>query len=460
MFPSEKLFPYSFTSRIYKPGTFFAYLTYTVGEADKETPYALIIIQDGRHDEIAEVSKRLYEEGKAPAALIVGIHCGYRTTADGEVRFCRSEEYDALDPSYGDFLINEFIPHVIEQTGLPVSDDPDRHLIAGGSSGAICSLIAGWFHPEYFRRFYLNSPAFLSFGKGHELTTLLRLSETKPFRIAMEYSENEPNVYFGDLRLAAQQAESAFLYSGYEYQSRYFPGEDHCSRFHCIETLYDVFAFLWRDYKTKPVAPLHQQPRTEDIFAPGDGWIPRAAMPEERPETGGIGTYRVSDNRILFTPTGGTERVVAEGNFAELRQVAFSAHQKLLYVADAGRDCLYEYTIGTDGSLSDRYRHGILPIRADFIKPGAYSLCVDDVDRIYAATELGIQCVTSWNEVEAILELPDCRTPVVKIAFGGEDGRELYAETVDGRVYSRRLKHAGRCTVTEVPEDYSSRFVY
>ena len=49
---------------------------------------------------------------------------------------------------------------------------------------------------------------------------------------------------------------------------------------------------------------------------------------------------------------------------------------------------------------------------------------------------------------------------MTKLVFGGEGYRYLYASTEDGRIFRRKMEHAGRASVTNPPEDYMKKFVY
>ena len=431
--------------RRFKPGTLFRYSFTTVGEGSEREPYALVVLHDGRSDRVVGASERLYREGKAPACLIIGVSSGTMLPYDDPdlppdcERGVRYDDYDVFDPAYGDFLIEELIPRVIAESGCPVSRDPDRHLIAGSSSGGVSSFTVAWFHPDCFHRLYISSPSFLAMGKGDEVLPLIRKAETKPFRIVMHYSGDEPNDYFGDLKAADVTAESAFAYAGYDVTVVFHPNQGHgYSYYGPDDTVYEALAEVWRDYGTKPAAPLHQSPRMDDILLPGEGWEPTEAFPEPAEQKSVHGTYRAEHGRILFTPKGGEPVVVAEG-FSASPDIALSSDQRRLYVADAARGCVSFYRIRPDGTLDERYPHGMLHIKPDFKIPGAVSICVDEVDRVYAATELGIQCIISFGIVEAILDLPAGRVPR-RLRF---DGPYLCAET-DAGCFRRRLKHGGR----------------
>ena len=98
--------------------------------------------------------------------------------------------------------------------------------------------------------------------------------------------------------------------------------------------------------------------------------------------------------------------------------------------------------IGDDGSLKDRFLLCSLHTATDMKTPGAVSMCVDENDRIYAATELGIQVIRSAGIINAIFEYPTDER-VTDISFDMNDQRVLYLKTDKG-VYKRELLVSGR----------------
>ena len=54
-------------------------------------------------------------------------------------------------------------------------------------------------------------------------------------------------------------------------------------------------------------------------------------------------------------------------------------------------------------ALDGIYLFAVLHIPTDFKTPGAWDLCVDSEDRVYAVTELEIQCIRSFGLVDVIL---------------------------------------------------------
>ena len=124
------------------------------------------------------------------------------------------------------------------------------------------------------------------------------------------------------------------------------------------------------------------------------------------------------------------------GGFSQISSLLISSDKWRLYIGDCRRGCVYAATIEKDGSLSGIYCHGTLHLKNDFSVPGALDLCVDSEDRLYVATEIGIQTVRSFGLIDVILVNPDGKTAnKIEISSDGY----LYAMTVDG-VYRRKLK--------------------
>ena len=425
----------------------FSYSVTVIGEGDEAHPYSLIVNHDGMNTALVEAQERLYHEGKAPAAVVIGVSPAFHEKPDGSGSWeLRVVNYARFDSDYSDFLVNELIPHVLREHPFPISHDPDRHLVAGTSCGGVSSFMVAWFHPEFFHRIYMGSPAFCAMDKADELIALIRKHEPLPFRIHMEYSENEPDEYYGNIRTTDINVENALAYSGYDYQCLYFPGEGHASRYGSTDAFLTALSFLWRDYETVPLAPKHQPERFGWVVDPDSVWEACSDFPAKPVEEIAAGTYSVKDNRILFTDRAGNERIAADDRYRDLRAVCLSSDRQRLFTADAGTPAVYAYTVYPDGRLGPRYLFATLHDKPLWEIPGAWSLCADsghgNDERVYAATELGIQCMFALCIVEVIFDLPSRAIPE-EIAFGGEGDRYLYAKTKAG-VFRRPMKNAGR----------------
>lgn len=389
----------------YKPGSVLEYRICVSPGADESA--ALLVHHDGLNEAEVNAMQALHAEGKAPACVAVGLRSGSLTMADGTVRAMRLNEYDVFDREYADLLTEELIPELTRRHGLRYSSDPDMHMISGGSSGGISAFQVAWYRTDFFRRLYISSPSFLAMDRGDEYIALIRKFETKPFRIYMEYSENEPNDYFGSSYCAALSAKMALEFAGYDLQCVYWPGEGHCSRYGDAETQAKGFAWLWKDWETVPLSAPRNSPRVEKVADRNTAWEACGAFPED----------------------------AADGT-----QVLSSDRQRM-YICDPDSGDILMYPVKADGSLGGRYLQCRLHIAPGFEHPGAYDMCVDEEDRIYAATELGIQCIRSYGLADAILALPGNTVPR-RVAFGGADGHTLYAQT-DCGVFCRRMPHRG-----------------
>ena len=146
--------------------------------------------------------------------------------------------YDFFDREYSDFLVYELIPHIIKEHGIRFSKSPDMHYVSGASSGGLSAFVIAWFHSDYFHRVCMCSPSFLAMGRGNEVPYLIRKYETKPLRIYEEYSENEPNDYFGWSRGVDEVASWALTFANYDFKCVYFENEGHSSRYYNEEEAY------------------------------------------------------------------------------------------------------------------------------------------------------------------------------------------------------------------------------
>lgn len=435
-----------FYSTVYKPGAYFDCVIHIPEECRGGEPCALLVNHDGLNPREAAVMYKLAREGKAPYCVTLGIYPGgLMSSADASFGL-RLDCYDAYDSAYGDFIIRELIPAVAARYELNISDSPDMHMISGGSSGGISAFNIAFFNSDYFHRVYMSSPSFLSMVKGDEIPSLIRKWEPRPLRIYLEYSENEPDDYFGSSLCAAMETERALRFALYDFKLSYFPGEGHCSRYNSdnTEAMYDGFAYLWKNYATEAVGVGGMSTRMERVIIPGEGWTRADFFPESLPERTGNGTYLVCDNEIVLRRPDGSVQSVAAG-FEALCAVALSSEKRRLYAADSRRGCVYAYVIAADGTLGARYIHGALHLATDFETPGAVGICVDSDDRLYALTEIAVQTVRSYGLIDVILSLPAGKPE--RIAFG--EGNMLYVQSSEG-IWRRRLLTSAR---TDTPTE-------
>lgn len=405
--------------------------------------FGLLVTHDGLNEAEAYVLQELAKTGQTPHCVCIGVSSGGMdpTVPDAQFRYLRLMTYDRYGSEYADFLVEELIPHLIEKYNLSIDPSADLHMVSGGSSGGLSAWQAAWYHPEFFHRIYMSSPSFLAMARGDEHLRLIRKQEPRPLRVWTEYSETEPNNFWGCSCCAGETADRSLRYMNYAVESRYYPGEGHCSRGADPEAAMERMQYLWKDWQTTPVTVNGYSPQAGAILLPGEGWE-RTDMPFEKAETAvstgaftAAGTYVPAGSEVHFLDAAGC-RTVADG-FDEVSAVAISSDKWLLYIADRRRGCLYLAPILKDGSLGPVRLLGPLHNPMDFRMPGASDLCVDRDDRLYAATELGIQILRSGGFVDVILDNPE-GNPVDQLCLA-EDGC-LYARC-GSQTFRRKLRN-------------------
>lgn len=392
----------NYTGRRYKPGSVFHY---TIGIPDVSGECALLIGHDGYNNAEANALAKLYDENVAPPCVQIGIDPGFLPFENGQSRNMRLDDYDLFDSEYGDLIVYELIPALTELYGLNISSDPDMHMLSGGSSGGISSFVIAWFHSDYFRRVYMSSPSFLAMCRGNEIPYLIRKYETKPLKIYEEYSEYEPNDYFGSSYCVALEAKMSFEYAGYDFACRYFPGESHCSR-RCDENeAYNRLKWIWEGYSEKPITAPRNSPRVDEVIPFGSVWTKTDSFPKDSPTLEIIS----SDFNMLYR---------GDINLDEIRK----------YPLDSGHN-----------PENKKYCHACLHTLPGIEPKGAVDMALDCADRLYVLTSVGIQCVRSYGLIDVILSLPEGEKPEMTAIAGNE----IFLKT-DMNIWKRSICSEGR----------------
>ena len=396
----------SFTGKKYKPGLVFDY-TVSIPKQKVEA-YGLVVEHDGPNKANEQALYLLAKEGKAPFCVYVGVYAGKLVFDNKSKRDMRMNCYDQFNREYADFLVYELIPYLTEKYQLKLYPSADMRMISGGSSGGLSAFCIGWFHPEYFHRVYMSSPSFLAMGRGNELPYLVRKCETKPLRIYEEYSENEPDEYFGSSYPVDIEIKNGLTFSKYDFTCKFFKGENHCSRYLNKEEALVRNEWLWKDWKTTPIAAPANSSRVDMVVPFSEKWEKCDPSPQ-------IGTEKVAPQLQGYD------------------HAVYSSDKKLIYCAAKSEPVVYAKTdVNAEGRLVHAYLH-TLP---DVSETGVIDMCVDMYDRLYVLTKIGIQCVRSFGLIDVILDLPDNKKPK-KISVSDST---LYVETEDG-VYRRKLRN-------------------
>lgn len=193
--------------------------------------------------------------------------------------------------------------------------------------------------------------------------------------------------------------------------------------------------FLWSEWTNKPVKKVEPKNQISKLIDIESFWqeIEKTEYTFEKKSIchSTIGTYKADKGKIWFKAEGEEWRVGAD-NFCEITALVISSDLWRLYIADKGRRYIFAMSICPDGSLKDKYILGSLHLTADCRIMGALDLCIDSGDRVYAATELGIQSMTSFGIVDAIIPLPE-DLPCEGVVF-----RENYIYAKSRKKYFKR----------------------
>lgn len=434
----------TYTAKGVYDGIVFPYFVHVPVCAENRENCALLVTHDGLNRADAWAMEQLAGTGEAPPCITVGVVSGTLPLDGGFSRGMRMLNYDMFTRDYPDFVADELLPYLIETYDLHISPSPDLHMTSGGSSGGISAWNMAWYRTDAFRRVYMSSPSFLSMGNGREIPALIRKVETKPIRVWTEFSEHEPDDYFGSSYCAADDAERALRFAGYDMMSAYYPGEGHCSRNGNPENALERMRFLWKNWDSEPITVKKLSPRMEKLISIDCPWEETDDFPQKADAVTPAGKYTVERGNVLFTPNGGKSRVVSDAP-AWAVPLAVSSDKTRLYMGK--RSGVIAVTIQPDGSLAGRFVHAALHMETDSFISGAYDLCASSDDRLYAATESGIQCIRSFGLIDAIVPLPDGLVPR-EIEFDTADGvTYLYARAAH-KIFRRRWLQGGRVSDT------------
>jgi hypothetical protein len=268
--------PFEFHSKII-PGTVRQYWIYVPAQYNPKKPANVLVFQDGQRAtnpegslSVPQAMENLIARGQMPVTIGIFITPGnlsetYPTDLGMKNPNHRKEEYDALNDSYARFLIEEMLPEVAKRYTL--TQDPEKRVIGGTSSGAICAFTVAWQRPDYFRRVISMIGSYTSIGYapatatepmvpgGDLYPTLIRKNPIKPIRIYLQDGEHDLSNEHGNWFLANQQMLSAFEYAnaraekdgklGTRYEVRHFWGDGAHSDQNGGALLPEILRWIW-----------------------------------------------------------------------------------------------------------------------------------------------------------------------------------------------------------------------
>ena len=207
---------------------------YIPKQVDLRSPSNLIIFQDGDWYlektgpvRSAKVLDTLIHRQLVPPTIGIFVMPGRPSgipsprpgeIANAEARDQRSVEYDTCDSEYGRFLLEDVIPFVTNSLSLELTTDPSKVVLAGISSGGICSFNAAWHWPERFGNVLSHCGSYTNIRGGHNYPYLIRSTVSKHIKVFLQSGELDADIIFGNWALANKQMASALEFAGYEYR--------------------------------------------------------------------------------------------------------------------------------------------------------------------------------------------------------------------------------------------------
>lgn len=184
--------PFTLPSAVF-PGTDHEYWVYVPAQYDRGTAASLMVFNDGAtymqpdgYYRAVNVLDNLIYRGDIPVMIAVFIEPG-RFTANDESN--RSEEYNSVDDRYARVVVDELLPKLHER--YTIAREPDRHGIAGWSSGAIAAFTVAWERPDRFRKVLSGIGTFVDLAGGHVYPEKVLASAAKPLRIFIIDGRND-----------------------------------------------------------------------------------------------------------------------------------------------------------------------------------------------------------------------------------------------------------------------------
>lgn len=204
--------PFEFHSKIFA-GTVRRYWIFVPAQYTGEKPAAVLVFQDGQRAtfpggelSVPQVLENLVHKKEIPVMIGIFITPGnlsgkYPDNLGLSNPNHRAEEYDALNDNYARFLLEELLPEIGKKYRL--TDDPDKRVIGGTSSGAICAWTVAWERPDQFRKVISMIGSYTAIGYrpahngqpmipgGDLYPTLIRKNPVKPIHIFLQDGTND-----------------------------------------------------------------------------------------------------------------------------------------------------------------------------------------------------------------------------------------------------------------------------
>jgi len=442
----------------YEKGTIVPYSYYLSpgARADSCAVYVLLELDVN----FSSVLEPLFKEKVIPEGIVLYVYPGtlYSTMSGNpeQKRWLRAEEFDQNGPEFVNLIVEEILPSAAAEAGIVVSRNPDRHFIHGGSSGGYLTWNALWYRNDFFHRGFLSSPTFSAMRGGEEPMVLVRKTEPRPIRAYITSGTIEPDYFFGDSYYVACNAADALHYAGYDVEFELYAQGTHCFNRYDAETWRKVMKWVFEPEKV--VVP-RRSVRFSSLVPDGSVWQDAGLvnLPIHTVSRNSRAVYEMKRGKLKIKSLVNRKTQVLD--LDNVSSIAFSSDLWRLYVADVSRRFIYAYSLDSFGLPVSKYALAPLHLPHDCRNIGGKDLCVSSDDRVFVATELGVQSICSFGLTDIILPLPqDAPADAVWLADGW-----LYARSVDGKVYKRTVKttaHDGKTSSTPSEQNYADGFDY
>ncbi len=241
-------------SAIY-PATSHSFTVTVPDQYDASEPAALYLGLDGILCNAPDVIDTLIASGQMPVTIGVFLQPGVVKDSCGNIlRYNRSNEFDAIDGTFARFLETELLPAVQtlkldDGRQIKITENPDKRMIFGLSSGGIAAFAAAWNRPDLFRRVFSGCGTFVPMRGGNEIQALVRKHEPKPLKIFLQDGFSDSwNQLFGSWFAANAMLGTALEFAGYDCAFDWIEG-DHSVR-RATEIFTDVMTWIWTDFQS------------------------------------------------------------------------------------------------------------------------------------------------------------------------------------------------------------------
>ena len=270
--------PFEWRSSIIR-GTVRRYWVFVPAQYKADTPAGLFVFHDGQRAlnpggplRVDRVMENLTHKKDIPVMIGLFITPGnlshhYPDNLGMSNPNNRAQEYDVLSDSYSRMIIEELIPEL--KKTYNISDDIEKRVIGGTSSGAICAFTTAWERPDAFRKVISMIGSYVSIGyqpaRGNQpmipggdlYPTLIRRNPPKNIRIFLQDGSNDLDNPFGNWFLANQQMLAAFNFAntsadrrkleGPRYDVKHEWGDGQHNDSHGGALLPDILRWMFRD---------------------------------------------------------------------------------------------------------------------------------------------------------------------------------------------------------------------